>query len=383
MLQLSRLQTLLRGRTELGFLQEHGVCDVQVKLEINKLLLQRHDDGNNTTTREPELAQENKTETKYHMHYDTAPQLIKMALQRITFIGIGNMGFALAQTLHKAGHDITIWNRTRHRLQVDKLIGLGARVEQDIEVAVSRSEGLVIVCVLDYDTMYKAIDSVASFTGKTVVNLTNGSPRQATIAAQWFEQRQAERYFDGAVMATPDLVGTPHSLLVYSGETEEDFDGVKSLLGPLGTAHYESSDPSSASRLDLAALATMYGMFSGAFIGMALLKRQKGPAGDGDGEETTVTPAVSKIVVPFISAIVPYMELLAKSMDEQSWNDSLGNPLGMQATALQGILQACREEGVDGRALTNLSDKLQRAVQEQGGHGGIAIAGSYFAVDKD
>lgn len=299
-----------------------------------------------------------------------------MALQRITFVGIGNMGLALAQTLQNAGHPITIWNRTRDRPQVHKLVELGADFEHDAESAVNRSEGIIIICVLDYDTVYKALGDVSSFAGKTIVNLTNGSPKQSNAAESWFKQRETTQYFDGAVMATPDLVGTPHSLLVYSGESEENFNKVKGLLAPLGAAHYESSDSGSASRLDLAALAAMYGMFSGAFVGMALLKRQRNLL--NNGEETKVSPGVSKIMIPFLSAIVPYIERLAKSMDEKAWGDSLGNPLGMQATGLQGILQACKEEGVDGGALESLSNNLQRAVKEQGGDGGIAIAGSYL-----
>ncbi|EFZ00409.1 6-phosphogluconate dehydrogenase [Metarhizium robertsii] len=78
-----------------------------------------------------------------------------MALQRITFIGIGNMGNTLAQTLHKAGHSTTILNRTRHRLQVDRVMELGAELEQDAEIAISRSGGPVMVCVLDHDAIYK------------------------------------------------------------------------------------------------------------------------------------------------------------------------------------------------------------------------------------
>ncbi|KIE03231.1 NAD(P)-binding domain protein, partial [Metarhizium majus ARSEF 297] len=103
-----------------------------------------------------------------------------MAPQRITFIGIGNMGNTLAQTLHKAGHSTTIRHRTRHRLQVDKVIELGAELEQDAEIAISRSGGLVIICLLDHDTIHKTLDKVPSSAGKTVVNLTNGSPLQST-----------------------------------------------------------------------------------------------------------------------------------------------------------------------------------------------------------
>ncbi|KAF5125517.1 hypothetical protein E5D57_010205 [Metarhizium anisopliae] len=65
------------------------------------------------------------------------------------------MSNALAQRLHKAGHSTTILNRKRHRLQVDKVMELGAELEQDAEIAISRSGGPVMVCVLDHDTIYK------------------------------------------------------------------------------------------------------------------------------------------------------------------------------------------------------------------------------------
>ncbi|KID90128.1 NAD(P)-binding domain protein [Metarhizium guizhouense ARSEF 977] len=101
-----------------------------------------------------------------------------MAPQHITFIGIGNMGITLAQTLHKAGHSTTIRNITRHRLQVDKVIELGAELEQDAEIAISRSGGLVIICVLDHDAIYKALDKVPSSARR---GMAQASPGRAIL----------------------------------------------------------------------------------------------------------------------------------------------------------------------------------------------------------
>ncbi|EFY90881.1 oxidoreductase, putative [Metarhizium acridum CQMa 102] len=178
------------------------------------------------------------------------------------------MGNALVQTLHEAGHPVTIWNRTRHRLQIDKLIELRAKFKQDAEIAIGRSGRLVMICVLDYDAIYNALDKVPSFAGKTVVNLTNGSPSQSTVAEEWFKRRQAERYFNGAVMATPELVGTAHSLLVSTTAKAKSNSAMSSLSWELWLPLTTSCpDAGSASRLDLAAFATMYGMFLGPCVG--------------------------------------------------------------------------------------------------------------------
>ena len=43
---------------------------------------------------------------------------------RIGFIGLGNMGSAMAANLIKAGHDVTVYNRSRAK--VDALAAEGA-----------------------------------------------------------------------------------------------------------------------------------------------------------------------------------------------------------------------------------------------------------------
>ncbi len=47
---------------------------------------------------------------------------------KVGFIGLGNMGSAMARSLIKAGHDLTVYNRTRSRAEA--LVSLGARIAE-------------------------------------------------------------------------------------------------------------------------------------------------------------------------------------------------------------------------------------------------------------
>ncbi|GJN68393.1 hypothetical protein PLICBS_002436 [Purpureocillium lilacinum] len=303
-----------------------------------------------------------------------------MSRQRITLVGIGNMGAALGHALLKNDTPITVWNRTTDRPQVKGLVDAGAALEGDINAALVHNDGVVVICLLDYDTMYTALGSSASsLQGKTIVNLTTGTPKQGRDAEVWFKDQGASLYFDGGIMGTPEMVATPHMVIMYSGETEASFTGnrVPELLGPFGRAVYEGEDPGAASMVDLAALSAMYGLFAGAFVGMALLKRQR-QAGLKAGEAPQVTPGVNKAMIPLVGSLVPYLSQMSEIIDQERWEDSLGNPLGMQLTALRTILRACDEEGVDGGALAGLAANMQKGVDERGGDGGIPIAGKYL-----
>lgn len=296
-----------------------------------------------------------------------------MSSPKILSVGLGNMGAALAQTLAKTNSNSTInvWNRTRDRPQVNKLIESGARFEPNLEEALRAAE-VIIICLLDYDSIYSVLNPASSsLAGKVVINLTNGTPRQANEAQEWMKRSGVKLYFDGAVMVTPQLVGTPQSFLLYSGETEETFrSAISDLVSPLGASLYVGEDVTTAATNDLAALAAMYGMFSGAFIGIGLLQRQLSKSSK-DASKTTSRP-VSQVIVPLLKALVPYVTLIASAVDGEAWDDSQGNPLGMQLAGVRNILQACKEEGVDGAGLEPLASLMQRVVDERGGDGGVA-----------
>lgn len=297
----------------------------------------------------------------------------------VTFLGIGNMGAALAKTLLKTtSHKVTIWNRTVDRSLVKEVVNAGASLEPSIEAALSSD--IIVVCVLDYDSIYRALEPISSssssLANKVIINLTNGTPRQAGELQEWIKARGATYYFDGAVMVTPQLVGTEHSFILYCGENEERFnEHVADLVKPLGLPLYTGDDIRSAATDDLAALSTMYGMFAGFFSGLGLMRKQLGEGGK-------VAPSVGKVVVPLMNALVPYLSHIADTIDKEDWENNLGNPLGMQVAGMQNILQAYREQSVNGAALAAFLKLMERAVSERGGDVGIPAVALHLS-DKE
>ncbi|KAK4119588.1 hypothetical protein N657DRAFT_650078 [Parathielavia appendiculata] len=308
----------------------------------------------------------------------------------VTAIGIGNMGSALARTLLKgpSAPQLTIWNRTADRPLVKSLVSEGAHFEPSITSAIARSD-ILLICLFDYPTIYSAFSPLADasssqpLTGKTVINVTNGTPRQARAMESHLKSLGASAYFDGGIMVTPQLVGTPAAFVVLSGETEQAYTALAAaLLKPIGMVQYVAEDPGAASLYDVAALAGMYGMFIGSMTGMALLKKQKlrKKAGQEDKEagKVLVKPATDGVMVPLLNALVPYVSLIADNIDKEAWMDDMGNPLAMQMAGVRNIVQACEEEGVDGNGLKYLLELMERAVKDGFGGGGVPAVGKYL-----
>ena len=76
------------------------------------------------------------------------------ATQKLGWIGIGRMGYAMAERLAKAGADLTVWNRTRAK--AEPLSALGAKVATDLgELAAC---DIVFVIVSTWDDVREVIN---------------------------------------------------------------------------------------------------------------------------------------------------------------------------------------------------------------------------------
>src|SRR4051812_20584378 len=95
----------------------------------------------------------------------------------VTVLGLGPMGRALASAF-AAHHPTTVWNRTP-----GKGDNLDVTVAETAAGAIAASP-LVVVCVLDYRAVRSILDADA-LKGRTLVNLTGGSPQQAREMAGW------------------------------------------------------------------------------------------------------------------------------------------------------------------------------------------------------
>ncbi|MEO3874747.1 NAD(P)-binding domain-containing protein [Nonomuraea sp. B12E4] len=278
----------------------------------------------------------------------------------VTVIGLGAMGRALAGAFLESGHPTTVWNRSIDK--AEELAARGATVANTVEEATAASP-VVVVCVLDYAVVHEILGPLSgSLAGRTLVNLSNGTPKQAREAAEWAAGCGAD-YVDGGIMAVPVMIGRPEALILYSGSAGA-FGVHERTLGALGTATYLNTDAGHAALYDLALLAAMYGMFGGFYQAAAMVGSEKVPAAE-----------FAPMVVSWLNAMTAALPAVAAAMDAGAGADDDSN-LRMQAVSFANILSASREQGVSTELLEPMQALLNRAVAAQRrGAGTPSLAG--------
>lgn len=300
-------------------------------------------------------------------------------MHSVTIIGVGNIGAAMVRAWLGAGLAVTMWNRNPDRPVLKELERKGAVYQKDLAKAIDGSD-TVIICVSTYDNIKDFFSKVfplePATSPKRVVNLSTGTSQQARDMAAWFKDNGALTYFDGAIMVTPELIGTQHSTLYISGETEEAFGDATVVLKPLGTPYYVSEDTGAASLWDIAALAAMSGMWTAAFTAMNLLKRQH--ASSKEKKSPSVAKPIQQIVLPLLSVFLPHLVDIAGALDEERWDENFGNSASMQLKGTETIIQCLREEGVSTEGLDLFHKLLKQVVGEKGPDAGLAAMGTYL-----
>ncbi|MGS2616662.1 NAD(P)-dependent oxidoreductase [Micromonospora sp. LZ34] len=274
----------------------------------------------------------------------------------VTVLGLGAMGRALAGALVAAGHPTTVWNRSPGRAAA--LTAAGAVETRTAAEAVAAGD-LVVVCLLDDEVTRQVLAPVAPvLAGRTLVNLTNGTPEQARRLAGWATSHGAD-HLDGGIMAVPAMIGQPGSLVLYSGP-EDAFRAGRETLAAFGAARWLGADPGAASLHDLALLAAMYGMFGGYLHAVAMTRAAGVPAAE-------VTP----LVTDWLTAMLGALPVMARAVDSGE-HVADGSALGMQAASFGNLLAASRERGVDTLLVEPVGRLLDDAVRAGHGDDGLS-----------
>lgn len=274
----------------------------------------------------------------------------------VAVLGLGAMGRALAGALLAAGSPTTVWNRSPERSAA--LAGAGADVAGSAAEAVAAGD-LVVVCLLDDDVTRRVLERAApALAGRTVVNLTNGTPAQAHRLAEWVTARGA-RYVDGGIMAVPFMIGQPGAFVLYSG-AEDAFLDWRDTLAAFGDVHWLGADPGRAAVHDLALLAAMYGMFGGFLHASAMVRAAGTPAG-----------RFAPMVAGWLTAMLGELPAMAAAVDSGE-HDADGSSLRMQAASFGNLLAACRDLGVDAGLMRPVRDLLDEAVARGHGEEGLS-----------
>jgi 3-hydroxyisobutyrate dehydrogenase-like beta-hydroxyacid dehydrogenase len=200
---------------------------------------------------------------------------------RVSVIGLGNMGSALAATLLACGYDVTVWNRT-----VAKTHALG---ERGARVAASAAEAtragpLTIACVLRYGDLREALADLGTegLGGNTLVNLTWGSPDDAREMEAWVHAHRGT-YLDGGIPVRPEAIGRPETALVYSGPASlwARHGGILRAFG--GASRHVGEGIGDANVLSLAIPGAFYSVAYGAYLEAAAYAAKAGAPPDALG----------------------------------------------------------------------------------------------------
>ncbi|MDO3701444.1 NAD(P)-binding domain-containing protein [Micromonospora sp. C28SCA-DRY-2] len=279
----------------------------------------------------------------------------------VSVLGLGAMGRALAAAVLGAGHPTTVWNRSPGR--AGDLVAAGATEAGSAKEAV-RAAGLVVVCLFDHASVHDVLDPVAAdLPGRTIVNVTTTTPAQARELAAWAEGAGAA-YVDGGIMAVPEMIGGPGSLILYSG-ARDAFDRHRHVLDHWGESRFQGTDAGLASLVDLALLAGMYVMFAGFLHGAAMVA----PAG---------IPArrFAALAAPWLTAMTTAFDGYAEVVDGGDY--TVPGQQSLTFSDLGDIIDASVAQGVDPACVAMVQRLIQRQVDA--GHGTEGFARIYESL---
>lgn len=278
----------------------------------------------------------------------------------VTVVGLGPMGQAMAATLMRAGHPVTVWNRTPSR--ADGLVAAGATLAPTPAAAVAASE-LTILSLTDYRAMYDILGPVAedpeptsALAGKVIVNLSSDTPEASREAAAWAAKHGAG-FITGGVMAPAPAVGTPDAHVFYSG-TREIFDRHETTLRLIGEPTYLGDDPGLAQLFYQAHLDVFLTALSSLLHGTALVTAAGVPAGE-------FLPRALKLLTD-VPAMIGDGAELARQLEAGEHPGELSTVLMMGTTA-DHIVRTSQTAGVDSQLPKAVKSHYDQAIAA--GHG--------------
>jgi len=167
-----------------------------------------------------------------------------MAAPRIGFVGLGNMGAAMAARLLEAGFDVTVYNRSPAK--AGALAGRGATVAGTVAEACS---GDVVITMLANDD---AVDAVVSGDGGVLTALRRGATHvsASTISADLSQRLTAAHEAAGQQFMTATVLGRPEAvaagkLFVLAAGPPEVVEPLLPVLDALGQRTFRVSDVAS------------------------------------------------------------------------------------------------------------------------------------------
>jgi 3-hydroxyisobutyrate dehydrogenase-like beta-hydroxyacid dehydrogenase len=269
------------------------------------------------------------------------------------------MGSTLARLLLRAGHPVTVWNRTSAK--ADPLVREGATLARSPVAAVGASP-VVVVCVYDYKAAKDILDTkevASALAGRVLIQLTTGSPREARDSEAWALRHGAD-YVDGAIQAAPSQMAKPHTTILVSG-AEAAFRRSEPVLQVFGgNVKYLGDQVATAAAMDLATLSYVYGALLGFFHGARIA--------ESEGFRVDRYGALVAEISPSFGEFFRHEGAVIQS----GRYEVSESPLRISVEATERLAQAARDSGINSELPAFASEWFRRAMAA--GHGDEEVA---------
>ncbi len=189
---------------------------------------------------------------------------------RIGFLGLGTMGEPIANNLRKAGHDVTVWNRTAAK--ADHIVRKGGRLAKTPRECAAGKD-LVFTCLSDE----KALDAVLEGADGALAGLAEGDvyvdmSTAGTRAARSLAERAAKRgarYLAAPILGSRAAAEKAQVVLVVGGPAAAR-ERARPALHAVSARMFELDDPVQAALMKLCVNAVGGAMITGFGEALAL-----------------------------------------------------------------------------------------------------------------
>jgi 3-hydroxyisobutyrate dehydrogenase-like beta-hydroxyacid dehydrogenase len=160
---------------------------------------------------------------------------------KVGFIGLGQMGFGMAASLLKAGHEVTVYNRTPSK--ADGLVKKGAVAAKRISDACA---GDAVITMLANDAAVESLvygdQGVRASLRKGAVHISSSTISVALCERLFVDHAAAgQRFVAAPVFGRPDVAAVGELTVVAAGSQEAIAD-VTPLLDAIGRRTFVMSD---------------------------------------------------------------------------------------------------------------------------------------------
>lgn len=168
---------------------------------------------------------------------------------KIGFIGLGNMGSAIARNLVKAGHSLSVYNRTR--IRAERFGSLSARIAESPSAAAADAEVLITMLADD-----AAVEGVIFSPGNAIEALAAGAVHisMSTISvalsrrlAESHREKQ-QHYLAAPVFGRPDAAAAAKLFVVAAGPTEQ-IERCQPIFNAIGQKTFHASEEAPAANV--------------------------------------------------------------------------------------------------------------------------------------